>query len=135
MIRTLAFALATAIAFTTPTARAETVASDQLYVIDGDTVTLGRERIRILDIDTPETRKARCPSERVAGKIATDALRRLLTGPVTIERHGRDRYGRTLAHLFAGGQNVGSALVRGGFALVYKPGPKAYAARRRHWCG
>ena len=37
----------------------------EVRVVDGDTIRLGRERTRILDIDTPETEsRARCDAER-----------------------------------------------------------------------
>ena len=48
-------------------AKGETVDARKVYVIDGDTLALARERIRLLGIDAPETRDARCERERVAG--------------------------------------------------------------------
>jgi hypothetical protein len=54
------------VVFVRPT-RAETVDAGKVYVIDGDTVAVARERIRLLGIDAPETREARCERERVAG--------------------------------------------------------------------
>ena len=41
-------------------AQGETVDPRKIYVIDGDTVAIARERIRVLGIDAPETREARC---------------------------------------------------------------------------
>ena len=40
-------------------AKGETVDARKVYVIDGDTIALARERIRLLAIDAPETRDAR----------------------------------------------------------------------------
>jgi len=48
-------------------ARGDTIDPRMLYVIDGDTLALAGERIRLLGIDAPETRDARCERERVAG--------------------------------------------------------------------
>src|SRR5215208_1316585 len=39
-------------------AKGETVDARQVYVTDGDTIALARERIRLLSIDAPETRDA-----------------------------------------------------------------------------
>ena len=53
-----------------------------LYVVDGDTVHCDGEKIRLLDFDTPETRRAKCESERVAGYEAKARLSALLkSGP------------------------------------------------------
>ena len=54
--------------------------------MDGDTIHCDREKIRLLDFDTPETRRARCEGERVAGYEAKARLSALLkSGPRTIE--------------------------------------------------
>ena len=36
-----------------------------LYVVDGDTVHCDGEKIRLLDFDTPETRRAKCEGRAV----------------------------------------------------------------------
>jgi micrococcal nuclease len=79
-------------------AKAETVDPHKVYVIDGDTVVIARERIRLLGIDAPETREARCERERVAGYETTARVVDLLRFGriVDIRRQGHDQYGRTL---------------------------------------
>src|SRR5215204_665021 len=88
------------VVFVRPT-RAETVDAGKIYVIDGDTVAVARERIRLLGIDAPETREARCERERVAGyrtkARSVDLLR--FSQSVDIRRQGHDPYGRTLARI------------------------------------
>ena len=70
------------------------------------------------------------------GLKAKERLAGLLRGgPVHVARNGQDRYRRTLAHLSAGGRDVGQVLVREGLALPWQDGPEAKEARRRHWCG
>lgn len=92
-------------------------------VVDGDTVWIEREKIRLLDIDAPEM-KGECPAERAMAVRARDRLVTLLRErDFTIERDGTDRYGRTLARL--GG--VGEQLVREGLARRW--------GDRRGWCG
>lgn len=123
-------------------ARAETVDGDRIVIIDGDTVGLpGGERVRIFNIDAPETRRSRCMAELVAGLDAKERLAQLLRGgPVEVNRceasgRCRDRYGRTLARLSAGGRDVGGVLVAEGKALAWATGPAARADRVTYWCG
>ena len=105
-------------------------------IIDGDTIAVGHERIRILSIDTPETFRSRCENELVLGLRAKERLRELLdSGDIRIERDGQDRYRRTLANVFAGDIDVGETLIREGYALRYEPGRVAKLRRLRAWCG
>jgi micrococcal nuclease len=117
-------------------APAETYESSRVTIVDGDTFALGFERIRILNIDTPETRSPCCDRELVAGLKAKERLASLLrSGALTVEREGQDRYGRTLARVSVGGRDVGATLIREGFALSYQPGAAARSERIRAWCG
>jgi len=118
-------------------AKAETVDPHKVYVIDGDTVVIARERIRLLGIDAPETREARCERERVAGYETTARVVDLLRFGriVDIRRQGHDQYGRTLAHIVIDGRDLGEQLVREKLALPYRSGAEAQAARLTHWCG
>ena len=86
-------------------------------VVDGDTIWLRGEKIRLVDIDAPETHDFRCAAEQVRGERATRRLRQLLnSGRVTVQRAGRDRdrNGRKLRLVLVNGRNVGSILVREG---------------------
>src|SRR5689334_370780 len=68
-------------------------------VVDGDTFWIDGEKIRIADIDAPETHPPRCPREAELGNAATRRLQALLNaGPVTLAVADRDtdRYGRKL---------------------------------------
>lgn len=114
--------------------------AEGLRVIDGDTVAIRTPpprgqavepvRVRILGLDAPETRGAGCEAERKLGRAASRTLRRLAAeaGTVTIEATGRDRYGRTLAHLTLDGRDVAGALISAGLARPYAGG------RREGWC-
>jgi endonuclease YncB( thermonuclease family) len=104
-------------------------ARNDLYVIDGDTVALGRERIRTLGIDAPETHPPRCAREAELGTAATLKLRELLgSGTVTISGTGQDRYGRELRTVRVNGQDVGEAMIGAGLARSYAGG------KRFPWC-
>ena len=114
-----------------PAARASVVA-----IVDGDTIRIDGQSVRIIGIDAPETWKPHCEAEYVAGLAAKERLRAILDdGPVTFQPTGMDRYQRTLAQVFVGKMNVGEALVSEGFALRYQQGSKAKLARIRTWCG
>ena len=95
-----------------------------------------RERIRLLGIDAPETREARCEHERVAGyKTKARVVDLLRFGrAVDIHRHGHDQYGRRLAHIVIDGRDLGEQLVREKLALPYRSGAEAKAARLAQWC-
>lgn len=111
----IAVALAIAVCAPPPTPRVT-------CVVDGDTVWINREKIRLLDIDAPEM-QGRCPAERALAIRARDRLVVLLRArDVKIERDGKDRYGRTLARI----DDVGAQLVREGLARRW--------GDRRGWC-
>jgi micrococcal nuclease len=128
-----------------PAALAETVSGDRIVIIDGDTIALPcavpargcAEKVRLIGIDSPESRRPRCENELRLGLAAKQRLAKLLRGhSVEIDRSGRkDRYRRTLADLAVDGVDVGTALIAEGHALAYRPGPDAKLARLRLWCG
>lgn len=103
----------------------------QNCVVDGDTIRLSGDRIRIADIDTPETNPPRCAQEKELGERATKRMQELLNkGPFSVEEYGdrpEDRYGRQLRIITRGGQSLGDILVGEGLARPYDGG-------RRSWC-
>jgi micrococcal nuclease len=88
-------------------------------VVDGDTVVLANgQRIRLLGIDTPETKHPDRPVE-AGGAEATLLLRQLAEGqPVRLEfdKHRFDRHGRGLAYLFRGDTFINAEMVRAGWS-------------------
>lgn len=100
-------------------------------VIDGDTFYLGGEKIRIADIDAPETGGAQCDHEAELGARATARLRELLNeGPFELRGYksrDKDRYGRKLRVVLRGGKSLGDTLIEEGLA-------RRWSGRRRPWC-
>ncbi len=97
------------------------------FVIDGDTLELvdGR-RVRLLGIDTPEIGRRGKPSEPFAQAARTRLEQLTLDSRLRMHvgEQVQDRYGRTLAHLFAAdGRNIEAQLLEEGlgFALVVPP--------------
>jgi endonuclease YncB( thermonuclease family) len=99
-------------------------------VVDGDTIWLEGAKIRIADIDAPETHDYRCSSEKQLGDRATKRLHDLLeSGIISLRSIERDEdvYGRKLRLVLVDGESVGDTLVREGLARWYGHG-------RRPWC-
>lgn len=94
-------------------------------VVDGDTFWNDGQKIRIADIDTPETHPARCAAEAELGNRATKRLQELLNaGSFTLTPIGRDadKYGRKLRIVGRSGSSVGAQLVSEGLARPYAGG-------------
>lgn len=101
-------------------------------MVDGDTFWMAGTKIRIADIDTPETHPPRCAREARLGQAATRKMQALLNaGPFTLVPIKRDvdRYGRKLRLVERGGVSLGAVLVRHGLARRYGGG------KRSPWCG
>jgi endonuclease YncB( thermonuclease family) len=99
-------------------------------VVDGDTAWIDGEKVRIADIDAPETHPPRCQSESELGDRATSRLAELMNaGPFEQRPAGRDvdRYGRRLRVLVRDGRSLGDQLVTEGLARTWE-------GRRRPWC-
>lgn len=99
-------------------------------VVDGDTIWLQGTKIRIADIDAPETHDPRCPSEKALGDRASVRLQQLLNrGVVSLETvaRDRDRYGRALRIVNVNGNSVGDVLVSEGLA-------REWDGARHPWC-
>jgi micrococcal nuclease len=103
-------------------------------VVDGDTLHLTcagvGHRVRLLGYDAPELSHPRCAAEQSAAEQATEVMRKLVAeGPVTrFQITGQDRYGRDLAWLAIGGQDVTAVMLSSGLARPYQGG------RRVGWC-
>lgn len=105
----------------------------EVVVIDGDTLRIDGETIRLETIDTPEMPpRAECWAEARLAHEARRELEAAISGWVApvITRSGRDRYGRTLARVsFDGGATeVGEHLVAKGVAVPW-------TGRQWDWCG
>ena len=102
-----------------PSAAADLLTCKVVAISDGDTLTcLTAERtqikVRLAEIDTPE-------KAQPYGQKSKDALAALVFGKqVTLATQTKDRYGRTVARVSAGGQDANLEMVRLGAAWVYR---------------
>jgi micrococcal nuclease len=99
-----------------------TVTAEVVRVVDGDTIEVSidgeTEDVRYIGVDTPESVTPGDPVE-CFGRRASAVNERLVAGRTVrlrFDRERRDRYGRLLAYVHAGGRFVNAELVRRGFA-------------------
>ncbi len=98
----------------------------EAVVVDGDTLLIGTERIRLYGIDAPESNQD-CGDGWPCGREATSTMEDLTAGgPVRCEGETRDIYGRLIAVCYAGSLDIGGDLVRQGLALAYRYYSMAY---------
>ncbi|MDA0375989.1 MAG: thermonuclease family protein [bacterium] len=85
-------------------------------IVDGDTVVIGEEHVRIIGIDTPE--KEECyfdeASERLSQLIFEKSVERI---PEPTDN--RDKYGRLLRYIELSGEDIGLQMLKEGFAENY----------------
>ena len=99
-----------------PVTNAITVVS----VGDGDTLRVNRKgeniTVRLACIDAPES------AQKPYGSNATKQLKQLLPvgQEIALRTVERDRYGRTVAEVYTGGQSVNLQMVASGQAAVYR---------------
>ena len=92
-------------------------------VVDGDTIVVAGERVRLQGIDAPELHQT-CTAygqQWACGRTSAEWLRKRLDGrQVECVGHARDRYGRLLAVCYLGGENLNERIVREGWALDFR---------------
>ncbi len=103
--------------------RVETHKTEGAAIVnDGDSITLGAERIRMRGIDAPEYSQTcrKNGADYPCGTVARQSLVRLIAGkPVSCTGWQRDRYGRLLGDCTAGSKDLNRAQVEAGWAVAY----------------
>ena len=98
------------------------IKSQELNVVDGDTIHLNGEKIRFTGIDTPELKQT-CIKQGIKDYCGITAKKILIDkiGNKTVEciSEGKDQYKRTLAECFVNNESLSSYLVRSGYAFAY----------------
>ena len=103
--------------------------SQELRVVDGDTIHLNAEKIRFTGIDTPELKQT-CIKEGVIDPCGVTAkeilIEKIGDNKVECISEGKDQYKRTLAECFVNSESLSSYLVRSGYAFAYRKYSKKF---------
>ena len=106
--------------------------SSSVRIIDGDTLELDGERIRLEGIDAPENAQTCDTADGTSwpcGKAARSYLVRLASrGPVTCSGQETDAYGRLIATCHAGDVDLNRTMVHQGMALAFRKYSTTYVA-------
>jgi endonuclease YncB( thermonuclease family) len=121
--------------------------SGEAEVVDGNTLLVGGQRVRLYGIDAPELDQT-CdwPEKQImCGEIAKSAVLDLVAGVERVSCKTRGRYygGRWIAVCYADGSDIGRNMVRAGWALAnrhqsldyVRTEHKAKNAKRGLWKG
>jgi len=104
-------------------------------VIDGDTIEVcnasGPERIRIANLDAPESFRPACAKEKQAGVLAKQAAVQFFVRPnvdLDINRQSTDRYGRSVADVSVNGTDFRQYMIAAGHGVEWRKNKK------HNWC-
>ncbi|MBW6398172.1 thermonuclease family protein [Roseomonas sp. HJA6] len=118
----LALALPTNLFGSAPADRQWRADAADIRVVDGETLALGEQVVRLSGMAAPMRGEAcqRANGDRFdCGGASAAALMRLVAGrPVTCRITGRDAFGRGIGQCEAGGADLGRSLVGGGYAIA-----------------
>lgn len=112
-------------------ALAESRIAGRASVIDGDTIEIRGQRIRLFGIDAPESSQLCTVDAKPwrCGQQAAQALdKKISARPVVCIERDRDRYSRVVAVCSVGSESVNAWLVREGWALAYRQYSSDYVA-------
>ncbi len=140
MRRLLTFALAVALLPTLALADITGTAT----VINGDTLEIEGQRIRLHGIDAPELRQSCWLGGKVwrcGGDAASALAEKIASRAVACQELDRDRYGRIVAKCAVAGEDLGEWMVANGWAVAYvyfsydytRAEQRAKSARRGIW--
>ena len=97
--------------------------SKEVIVVDGDSLEIGKKRIRLMGIDAPEYDQF-CKNEKgrlyPCGKQSAQYLQDLIKNKeIKCHIHKKDKYDRELCTCYADGQDINAEMIKSGQAIVY----------------
>lgn len=106
-------------------------------VVDGDTIILGNnERVRLIGVDTPETKHPRKPVEYF-GKEASTFTQKMVEGKevkLEYDQQRKDKYGRLLAYVYLmDGTFLNAEIIKQGYGHAYTRFPFKYMEEFRQY--
>ena len=91
-------------------------------IIDGDTIHIGNNKIRLHAIDAPET-KQRCTKDGVKWHCGLESTRFLINlignNKIQCDTYKKDRYGRYIGTCYKNNIDLNSEMVINGWAIAY----------------
>lgn len=107
------------------------------HVNDGDTIKVDKTTVRLLGVDTPETKDPRKPVQCYGPEASafTHGYAEGQTATVRTESSTgdtTDRYGRTLGYVTIHRRDLGATLLRKGYATVYQFGGRRFRKLDRY---
>ena len=105
------------------------VKSQELRIVDGDTIHLNGKKIRFSGIDAPELKQSCIKNDVIytCGITAKEILiDKISNNKVECISEGEDQYKRTLAECFINEESLSSYLVRSGYAFAYRKYSKKF---------
>ena len=106
-----------------------------LFCYDGDTCYVTyqgkKDKVRLLELDTPEISNPQCEREYMLGIEARDYINHLILNGKKIEfetEYNRDFFDRILSHIIVDGENVSKKMISNRLGVVYDKNNK------KDWC-
>ena len=117
----------------------------QIKVIDGDSLEIGSERIRLMGIDAPEYIQ-QCKNKKgkkyPCGITSKEYLQKLVEhNPIVCKVHKKDQYERNLCTCYTQNKDINAEMVSSGHAITYLESPykreqkEAQQNKRGLWAG
>lgn len=97
--------------------------SGKAYVIDGDSIKVGGNEVRLYEVDAPEYKQQCLDSagnEYPCGKMSMSFLIKLIGGKfVECEYSQKDKYDRYLSKCYIEGKSINEEILKNGMAVIY----------------
>lgn len=100
--------------------------SNNIRIVDGDTIVLDGIKIRLKGIDAPESKQecisysgAKKRTKIPCGEMATTELKAIIgKNKINCSNEGKDMYSRQLSYCYVGDLNINEEMVRRGYAVA-----------------
>jgi len=103
--------------------------ADTIRVIDGDTIEINSNKIRLFGIDAPEMGQpcSKNTSTHDCGAASKEYLEFIISGTIVkCDDRGKDRWNRIISICTTDGNDINRLMVRNGWAFAYREYSSAY---------